>query len=330
MTHNGFEFDIDYAQPKDIGTLYGLHGNLVGVKYEWRNRLGKGSDLYTPLALVARKRQKVVGYLGWGPFTLTRPVPGGGIVPLTPGPSVPWTKLHALGVSEKHRAEGIAQALLDAAIAHLPEESFGVFGDVSPEHITALKWYRARGFHISRGHALTNPVEPANVTLIEPADGTFHFLAERDQLHRYRGRSRTPDEEKADAFNSVEVVERITSDETYRAFAHQLIVQSRGCEHMALCAQTGYLHAWDPEKIVCCLFCKIERMNVLRGTTGDSETHCDRCDVEHPKVESRTAFVGLIYVGMGLCPTCRRSPAERAAQNPQPKKRWIRFRRAQR
>ena len=82
--------NIDYAQAKDVPHLHGLHGNLVGVKFRWSDRLGRGGDLNTPLALVAREKGKIVGYLGWGPFVLTLHTPGGP-VPIGPSEQLPWT-----------------------------------------------------------------------------------------------------------------------------------------------------------------------------------------------------------------------------------------------
>ena len=208
---------------------------------------------------------------------------------------------------------------------HLPTQSLGVFGDVSPAHTPAINWYRARGFHIARGHVLANPVSPERGNIVVPEDDSYSFLADRDRIVRYLERNRTAVEENNDALSDARPILDglpVAKDSAYEVEAQRILAgPTTTCPHIPLSPQPAFLLAWDPDRVLSCSYCQEARVNALVGTPAESGTHCDGCNTHHARITVNAALIGLTCVTLGLCRRCRTTLPDTTSPRP-PRKRW--------
>ena len=97
---------------------------------------------------------------------------------------VPWWKIHALAVAEKHRRAGIARSLLAETVRRLPRRHVGLYGNVENHRRESINWYRRQGFYIGPFSGLT-PTERAGGAggiRVQPIDGETIFRGYRSTL----------------------------------------------------------------------------------------------------------------------------------------------------
>ncbi|NKR30035.1 GNAT family N-acetyltransferase [Rhodococcus hoagii] len=296
------------ATAADVPELMSLHHDLVGIGYDWANRLGAGgTDDYLALVVRDEREGSLAGYLGWGTFELTDE----GARIRRPGPELPWVKLHALGVAPHHQRQGIARHLLECALSVLPADVLGVFGNVGLHSQDAIRWYRRRGFNIAPYQALHNPVHEHDPTLVTSYGREHHFAARREALEKYLHTDRTEEQESLDtasdpvlAFNLPE----LTTAPGFVAAAERIVAMSRSsCSHMAVGPRPSSITAWDPELVRVCAYCSPKRVQQLQGTDYESDDYCDGCKRSCTGITTGVTMVGTVAVQMGLCSDCQMS-----------------------
>lgn len=299
------------ATAADVPELISLHRELVGIDYDWANRLGTGgTDDYLALVVRDERQGSLAGYLGWGKFELPTTTDQGTQI-LRPGPERPWVKLHALGVAPQHQRQGIARHLLESALSVLRPDVLGVFGNVGLDSPDAIRWYRRRGFNISPYQALHNPIDEHAPMFVTSYGQEHHFAARRETLEKYLHTDRTEEQESldtaADPVLSFQLPE-LTTAPGFVAVAERIVEGSRkSCSHMAIGPRPSSITGWDPDLVRACAYCSPRRVQQLQGTVYESDDYCDGCKRRCAGVTTGVAVVGTITVQMGLCPDCQTS-----------------------
>lgn len=261
---------------------------------------------------------EVCGVLGAGQPTPTtlhvlHEQPGQAFDPST----VPWWKIHALAVAEKHRRSGIARSLLAETVRRLPRRHIGLYGNVENHRRESIDWYRRQGFYISPFSGLT-PTERAGSAggiHVQPIDGETVFRGYRGTLREHlanRGHHnwelRTARAEFSRWRAAISQTQRPAADLGYRLYTRTIATQINPsmCLHAEFGPRPLMVIGWDPDHTRACWECA-ERQ-ALRVERFDSATLCDGCGQHQPDVHVPWASDEdqQLIVYAGLCPPCRR------------------------
>ncbi|ORV09795.1 hypothetical protein AWB94_08850 [Mycolicibacterium canariasense] len=240
---------------------------------------------------------------------------------------VPWWKIHALAVAEKHRRAGIARSLLAETVRRLPRRHVGLYGNVENHRRESINWYRRQGFYIGPFSGLT-PTERAGGAggiRVQPIDGETIFRGYRSTLREHLANREHPNWELRTARaeftrwrTAISQTQPPAADLGYRLYARIIATQidPSTCLHAAFGPRPLMVIGWDPDHTRACWECA-ERQ-ALRVERFDSATLCDACGQHQPDVHVSWASDEdqQLIVYAGLCPPCRRGDREPSPHRP--------------
>jgi predicted N-acetyltransferase YhbS len=290
--------------------------DLIGTDYSWRQRLGEGRHAGEYLALVACRGEQAVGHIGVGPLNLR---PELQVFDRTQGefdPStLPWWKIHSLGVDPAHQGTGLGVGLLGAVLERMPAGLVGLVGNVEDTRADVIAWYRRRGFYVA-AYAPLRRREGDPITAIRlmavPGEVFFHgyrhTIAEHlDGTGRAGFAERIARVEFRRLLRTHKTALHPRGDLGYRQLASRIAdrVDLPECAHAAMSPQPLLVAGWDPQLMRVCGQCQLARLAAIQ--TYDSSDHCDGCGNSRSDVEMSWASDerAMLIVTAGLCSDCR-------------------------
>lgn len=212
---------IRRATLHDVADLTTMSDRLVVAGIDWTKNIGDGETISSPLTLIAQTSTgEIAGFIGVRPTDISsREVinnRNGRKTDFTVD-DLPWWKLSALGVVEKHRGSGLARDLLLRVVDTMPNKIVGLYGNVEERRHHEIAWYRRQGFYISKWMALP-PSEDAKEdeadVLVRPEDETVMFRGYKPNLTAHLGGNGDPQAENRAADAAFESLIRRESTPT--------------------------------------------------------------------------------------------------------------------
>ncbi|WP_402378015.1 GNAT family N-acetyltransferase [Isoptericola rhizosphaerae] len=308
---------IRIATSADLPALTGL-ADLAGTAVRWKDRLGDGATIDTPLTLVAETDHQIVGAICSHPLDITPDAVIHSRFGATTASShtTPWWKLSMLAVVPSYEGRGIAHALLRHTVAAVPTGIDGLYGNVSLDRTRATTWYRRQGFYLAASMGLPGRTSRGGIK-VSTIPGDVFFRGELRNLRQHlegqghpRSERRTATQEFKRAWRELTSAEPPARDVGYRLYARRLAARlatdrSEACPHMELGPRPHNVLGWDPNLHVACFDCWTELL--AAAEPYDDDDLCDGCGQRAGDVQLSCIALDdeFLVVHAGLCPPCR-------------------------